>query len=91
MKGGGGGDREEEGKGCGSKRVARLEERTTGWMRGGRRVLRGGRARVEERRELSRRYFFSLPELYLPFEERVLAGSRLCRSLRWCFCFLAHL
>ena len=48
-------------------------------------------ARVEERRELSRRYFFSLPELYLPFEERVLAGSRLCRSLRWCFCFLAHL
>ena len=48
-------------------------------------------ARVEERRELNRRYFFSLPELYLPFEERVLAGSRLCRSLRWCFCFLAHL
>lgn len=42
MKGGGDGDREEEVKGCGSKRAARLEERTTGWMREGRRVLRGG-------------------------------------------------
>ena len=42
MKGGGDGDREEEVKGCGSKRVVRLEERTTGWIRGGRRVLRGG-------------------------------------------------
>ena len=29
-------------KGCGRKRVARLDERTTGWIRGGRRVLRGG-------------------------------------------------
>ena len=45
MKGGGDEDREEEGKGCGSKRAARLEERTTGWMRGGRRVLRGGRGK----------------------------------------------
>ena len=45
MKGGGDGDREEEGKRCGSKRAARLEERTTGWMRGGRRVLRGGRGK----------------------------------------------
>ena len=45
MEGGGDGDREEEGKGCGSKRVAWLEERTTGWMRGGRRVRRAGRSK----------------------------------------------
>lgn len=45
MKGGGDGDREEEGKRCESKRAARLEERTTGWIRGGRRVRRGGRGK----------------------------------------------
>ena len=41
MEGGGDGDREEEVKGCGNKRAERLEERTTGWIRGGRRVRRG--------------------------------------------------
>lgn len=45
MEGGGDEDREEEVKGCGSKRAARLEERTTGWIRGGRRVRRGGRGK----------------------------------------------
>ena len=45
MEIGGDGDRQEEGKGCGSKRAARLEERTTGRIRGGRRVRRGGRGK----------------------------------------------
>lgn len=57
MEGGGDGDREEEGKGCGRKRAARLEERTTGWMRGGRRVRRAGRGKGRRKEGVKQEVF----------------------------------